>query len=210
MTQADTITVGPLTGDALAAALPDLARLRIAVFRDWPYLYDGSMDYEERYVAEFAAADQAVIIGARAGDRMVGCATAAPLAGHTPEFVPLFERHGFDPARVFYFGESVLLPAYRGRGLGHAFFDHREAHARAMPGARATPGEKGGYTHTGFCAVVRDDADPRRPADDRPLDDFWRKRVYRPVEGMRGSYAWQEIGAREETEKWMQFWVREL
>ena len=35
-----------LTGDAVAGALDDLARLRIAVFRDWPYLYDGDVAYE--------------------------------------------------------------------------------------------------------------------------------------------------------------------
>ena len=31
----------PLTGEALSAALPGLAKLRITVFRAWPYLYDG-------------------------------------------------------------------------------------------------------------------------------------------------------------------------
>jgi hypothetical protein len=25
--------------------------LRIAVFRDWPYLYDGSLEYEREYLA---------------------------------------------------------------------------------------------------------------------------------------------------------------
>ncbi len=34
---------------------------------------------------------------------------------------------------MFFFDESVLLPAYRGRGLGRpCFFDHREAHARGL------------------------------------------------------------------------------
>jgi hypothetical protein len=37
---------------------------------------------------------------------------------------------GMDVGRVFYFGESMLLPRCRGRGIGHAFFGHREAHAR--------------------------------------------------------------------------------
>ena len=42
------IRVERLTGAALAAALPDVARLRIAVFRAYPYLYDGDAAYEER------------------------------------------------------------------------------------------------------------------------------------------------------------------
>ncbi|MEE2816993.1 MAG: GNAT family N-acetyltransferase, partial [Pseudomonadota bacterium] len=32
-----------LRGEDLARAIDDVARLRIAVFRDWPYLYDGDL-----------------------------------------------------------------------------------------------------------------------------------------------------------------------
>lgn len=39
------IDVRALTGLDLDAALDDMARLRIKVFRDWPYLYDGDVDY---------------------------------------------------------------------------------------------------------------------------------------------------------------------
>lgn len=199
-----TIRVGTLTGSALRAVLDEVARLRITVFREWPYLYEGTLAYERDYLAQFADAQDALIVAAHDDDAIVGAATAAPLAGHTKEFVPLFEAYGLDPDRIFYFGESVLLPAYRGRGLGHAFFDHREAHARAAQSS------KGPYTHAAFCAVVRADDDPRRPAEYRPLDAFWKKRGYRKVEGLVGSYRWKEIGATEETEKPMQFWMRAL
>ena len=80
------ITIEPLTGDALAAALPDLARLRIAVFRDWPYLYDGRLEYEQDYLAKFAKSRDAVVVAARDGDMIVGVATASPLREHTERF----------------------------------------------------------------------------------------------------------------------------
>jgi hypothetical protein len=38
------LDVKSLTGSNIYAVLPDLARLRIIVFRDWPYLYDGTLD----------------------------------------------------------------------------------------------------------------------------------------------------------------------
>jgi GNAT superfamily N-acetyltransferase len=198
------VRIETLTGSLLAGALEEVARLRIAVFREWPYLYDGTIAYEHEYLSHFADAEQAVIVAARDGDRIVGAATAAPLSGHTREFVPLFAARGLDPDRIFYFGESVLLPAYRGQGLGHAFFDRREAHARAAHGA------KGPYTHTAFCGVVREANDARRPAGYRPLDGFWSKRGYGKVDGLVGSYRWKEIGAAEETEKPMQFWMKAL
>ena len=37
----DAITLQSLSGAALLPHLDEVAKLRIAVFRDWPYLYDG-------------------------------------------------------------------------------------------------------------------------------------------------------------------------
>ncbi len=125
------ITVRPLTGDELADALNPLAQLRIAVFADWPYLYDGDAGYEAAYMREFSAAPDAVLVAAFDGDAIVGAATAAPMVHQKAEFRDPFAARGIDVARLFYFGESVLLPRYRGHGIGHAFFDHREAQARA-------------------------------------------------------------------------------
>lgn len=198
------IEIEPVTGDRLAEVLGDVARLRIAVFRDWPYLYDGTLEYERGYLAGLAAEPDALVVVARHREEIVGAATAAPLAGHTPEFAPLLAARGYDPERVFYCGESVLLPAYRGRGIGHAFFDRREAHALACRSATDR------YTHATFCAVVRDPSDARVPSGYRPLEPFWRRRGYEPVEGLLGSYAWKEIGAMAETSKPMQFWMKAL
>ena len=52
-----------LTGAALDSALDDVARLRIAVFRDWPYLYDGDLDYERRYLESYRTSTGAVLVG---------------------------------------------------------------------------------------------------------------------------------------------------
>ena len=45
-----TIRVEPLTGPALIRALPALARLRITVFREWPYLYEGTVAHEFQHL----------------------------------------------------------------------------------------------------------------------------------------------------------------
>ncbi len=119
-----------LTGEALQRALPDLARLRIEVFREWPYLYDGSMEYEQRYLADFARHESSIIVAARADHKIIGAATATPLRGHIELFVPLFENHGYDPDRVFYFGEFVLSRAVPRQG-------HRACVLRLARGARA-------------------------------------------------------------------------
>jgi len=57
-----------LTGAALEARLDEVARLRIAVFRDWPYLYEGSMDYERSYLSTYRTSPGAILVGAFDGD----------------------------------------------------------------------------------------------------------------------------------------------
>lgn len=202
--KAGALSVASLSGAAVTDCLADVARLRIEVFRAWPYLYDGTVEYERRYLTAFAATKDAVVVVARDGDTIVGAATAAPLTGHTPEFADLFTARGLDAERTFYCGESVLLPGYRRRGIGHAFFDRREAHARGCRSPR------GPFTQIAFCGVVRDTDDPRAPDGYKPLDAFWLKRGYTPVDGLVGSYRWKEIGGDHETEKAMQFWMKAL
>ena len=192
------LTIEPLTGPALDAALDDLARLRIAVFREWPYLYDGDMDYEARYLASYRDRPSAVLVAAREGGRIVGAATGMPLEDHA-DASQIEGELGVPHEAVFYCAESVLLPEFRGRGAGHAFFERREAHARAL-----------GQTHAAFCAVERPEDHPARPEGYRPLDAFWRKRGYEPVEGVRAVFRWTDRGEAEETPHVLRFWMRAL
>jgi GNAT superfamily N-acetyltransferase len=200
LAQAMSVTIEPVSGEALRRALPTLAQLRIEVFREWPYLYQGTLDYEARYIERFAGLDGGLIVLARDGDEVIGAATAAPLRGQNDDITRPFVERGHDLATLFYFGESVLRHAYRGRGIGHAFFDRREAAARATRGV----------THATFSGVVRAATDARRDRAYRPLDQFWKKRGYAPVKGLVGHYSWTDIGDDAETSKPMQFWMREL
>jgi GNAT superfamily N-acetyltransferase len=193
------IAVRPMKRAELPARLDDLATLRIAVFRDWPYLYDGSMDYERRYLRPYLDSPGAIVVGAFEGDRLVGAATAAPMEDHASDFAAPLAVAGLVPEAVYYCGESVLLPGWRGRGIGHAFFDHREAQARAL-----------GRGHSVFCSVIRPADHPARPADYRPLDAFWTKRGYAPVPGAVARFSWRDIGAAAETDKPLQLWSRAL
>jgi GNAT superfamily N-acetyltransferase len=193
------VDVRPLQPGEIACRLDDLARLRITVFRAFPYLYDGDMDYERRYLATYLQAEGAFVAGAFDGDDLVGAATAAPLGEHKAEFAEPFAARGLDPDSFFYFGESVLLPDHRGQGIGVAFFDLREAEARRQ-----------GFTKCLFSAVIRPPDHPLRPADHAPLDRFWRNRGYARLDGLSTSYAWKDIGETAETEKPMEYWVKAL
>ena len=188
-----------LTGAALGAALGDVAALRIAVFRDFPYLYDGDLAYEERYLQTYRQSEDAILVAAYDGTRLVGAATGTPMEDHADDFAAAFAGHDIALSDIFYCAESVLLPNCRGQGVGHRFFDLREAQARAL-----------GRSHVAFCSVIRPNDHPLRPATYAPLDPFWRKRGYAPLEGAVARFRWKDIDQRDETAHALQFWMRAL
>lgn len=189
-----------LTGHDLDAALPELARLRIEVFRAFPYLYDGNAAYEEGYLRTYAETPGAILVAAiddAAG--LVGAATGLPLAGEPQDVREAVADAGLDVDATFYFGESVLREPWRGQGLGVRFFEAREAHARAL-----------GYGLALFCAVVRPAEHPRKPDDYEPLDGFWRRRGYAPLPRVRSTFSWRDLDEAAESPKPMMFWGKPL
>lgn len=198
MTVPAAIRLETLSGAAVMDLVADLARLRVEVFRDFPYLYDGDAVYEERYLAKYARIADATIVVARDGARVVGAATALPLAAAEEEMQAPFAAGGMDPRDWYYFGESVLERAWRGRGIGVAFFAGREARAAAL-----------GFRRTAFCAVERPADHPLRPHGYVPLDAFWGRRGYVRRPELRASFDWRDIGQETETPHPMVFWTRE-
>jgi GNAT superfamily N-acetyltransferase len=194
------VSLRRLQGQAMEPFLPELARLRIRVFRDYPYLYDGDLDYESNYLQSYMRTPSAVLVLAEHEGAVVGAATGLPLVHETDNIVAPFRHAGLDPARLFYFGESVLLPDLRGRGIGVAFFEHREAHAL----------EVGGFRHACFCGVARPSDHPARPAGYVPLDGFWRRRGYVPLPDVVARFSWKDVGEEYESEKPMAFWIKQI
>lgn len=55
-------TIGLFRGPEISARLDDVARLRINVFRAWPYLYEGSFEYEREYLAAYARSKDGLFV----------------------------------------------------------------------------------------------------------------------------------------------------
>ncbi len=193
------VEIRPVTGIAVEPWLDELAKLRIEVFRDFPYLYAGDLSYERRYLDRYAQSDQSVFVLALEFNKLVGAATGLPLREADDEFQAPFRQLGAEINTVFYFGESVLKKDWRGQGIGHRFFDLREQYA-----------EDFGYRHTAFCAVQRPDDHPARPEGYQPLYPFWRRRGYFPQNQLVAHFDWADIGDSALSRKPMQFWLHSL
>ncbi|MCB0595401.1 MAG: GNAT family N-acetyltransferase [Lewinellaceae bacterium] len=193
------LTILPLAGEAITPYLDALARLRIEVFREYPYLYDGDMAYEQRYLQAFLQAPDSFLVAVLDGAEVVGASTALPLEHESANIRQPMAEAGYEVEKVFYFGESVLRREYRGRGLGVRFFEERERRARQL----------GRFDTLAFCAVVRPEEHPLRPEGYRPLDEFWRRRGF-ALTDVFCFISWQEVGEEGETPKPLRFWMKTL
>jgi GNAT superfamily N-acetyltransferase len=188
-----------MKGTELEPYLLDLAGLRMKVFRDFPYLYDGDLGYEKKYLQTYLDHTDAAIVLAFDREKIVGASTAIPLRHEKEATQEPFRSANIDIDKVYYFGESVLLSEYRGRGVGYTFFAEREAAAR-----------ENGCMITSFCAVERPSDHPRRPADWQPLDSFWKKVGYQKHPEIHTTYAWKDLDENSESMKPMIFWIKQL
>lgn len=192
-------SVQSVTGADIARFIPALAALRVSVFREWPYLYEGDVAYEEKYLRLYGESPTAVVVLALDGDRVVGASTALRLDEEPEDVKSALRAAGFEPRETLYCGESVLDARYRGQGLGVRFFEERERHARSL-----------GLRHVAFCRVVRSEDHPMRPVGAVPLDDFWRHRGYTRRPDIRTEFSWRDLGETAESAKPMEFWVKTL
>lgn len=185
-------------GAALEPHIDSLGALRIAVFREYPYLYDGSLEYERDYLQTYLRSSGSLVVLAFDDDCVIGATTCLPMLDEGPEFQEAFVKAGYDLSSICYFGESILLPEYRGHGIGKEFFLRREAHVGTLGSKLST-----------FCAVDRPTQHPLRPASYRPLDSFWLSQGYTKRPELQATFVWKEIGEEAESPKTLTFWTKD-
>ena len=197
---ATSLRIETRTGGQIMPLLRELAALRTRVFREWPYLYDGDENYKSEYLKSYARSERAMLAVAYDGETVIGASTCMPMTDAGANVSGSVAAHGLDPQRFFYFGKSVLLPAYRGHGLGVGFFAAREAHVLA----------DGICDHALFYAVRREPNHPARPADAPSLEGFWAHRGFTQAKGLSCTMRWKEISCPAEVENTLDAWVKTL
>lgn len=193
------LTIIPLKGEQIHPYIDELAKLRISVFKNYPYLYNGDMAYETHYLRSYLQCPDSFMVLVIDKDTVVGASTAIPLEFESADFQKPFIDHNINLHDIFYFGESVLLPDYRGKNIYHQFFQLRELAAKAY-----------GSKVTAFAVVERSPNDPRRPKDYLPLDTVWSRYGYKKHAELRMYYTWKEIGEETASAKPLIFWLKHL
>jgi GNAT superfamily N-acetyltransferase len=191
-----------MPGTTAADHVDSIADLRMRVFAEFPYLYQGDLAYEKDYLKVYFESLRSIMILATTGDEneLVGVSTAIVLADGDPEFQKPFVAAGYNLEQVMYFGESVLLPEYRGYGHGRKFMELREDFSTMFESVR----------FLSFCSVVREGHDPRKPANYHTKNKFWESCGFNKDSTLQTSYSWKDLGEESESEKNMEFWLKKL
>jgi hypothetical protein len=181
--------------------LTELAGLRIEVFREYPYLYQGDMNYEKKYLERYFSAINSFVFSAYDGNELIGATTAILLSEEDEMIKKPFKDSAYNTLdQIVYFGESIVRKTYRGNGLGKIFFEKREEFAQSLPNVK----------WTSFCAVVRPENDPRKSSEYHSPENLWHRMGYRKIDNLSTEMHWQEIGHPKPTAKKMQFWLKAL
>lgn len=187
-------------GRDIEKVIESVAKLRIAVFREYPYLYDGDISYEEKYLQTYLKCARSVVGVEKVDGVVVGATTALPFTEGQEQLQKVFTDAGYNVEEFFYFGESVVLPEFRSGGIGQRFMDLRLQEARAYPE----------YSKVCFCAVSRAENDPKKPLHYKGPASLWLRNGFVQRKDLVSSMRWKEIGEDIGTEKPMQFWIKEL
>lgn len=194
------IKIRSFTGASIKPYLPSIAKLRMEILLEYPYLYDGNTEVEMRYLRKLVQCKESIAVVIFDGPKIVGAATGLPLEEETPEMKKPFIETDQNLNDYFYFGQALLLEPYRGRGIGHHFFDLREEHAKHLKR----------FKRACFFCVLRAEDHHLKPDDHIPLDSFWKKRGYVFHPNLKCHLKWQDLDEEEESPKTVAYWIKEL
>lgn len=186
-------------GTQINSYLEPLAKLRMEVFREWPYLYDGDIEYERNYLQQYAQSENSYTLLVFDCEDLVGATTAIALTDTFDDFKAPLKKLEIHAEDVLYFGESIILQPYRGKKLGHRFFEFRESFAR-----------KQNKQICFFCSVSRPFDHPLKPINYRPLHSFWRKMGYQQIDDLSVKFKWKDIDKKTEDDKTLSIWLKNL
>jgi len=194
------IKIVAFTGREIDAVIPKLADLRIEIFAEYPFLYEGSLEDEKQHIKKFFAMEDAIVVAAFDQDKIVGISTAYPFIYEKESFQKLFLKHQRAPQEYFIIGEVALQKQYRRLGIGKKILQEIEAYAQKL----------NSYKYFCLYTFVRSPEDPRRPSDYYPETIFWKNRGFVEHPELHATVAYREIGESKKTPKKIRFWTKDI
>ncbi len=196
---AQNIHIKALTGSQAREYLDDIIRIRFTLFKEYPYLYEGTLAYERDYLETYLCSDNAAILLAFADNKLVGFSNSLPLSQEVVDIKAPFINRGLNINNYLYIGEVMIYTEYRGKGLARKFLEFHESKAR-----------KEGYSHTVFMTVERPDDHPSKPHTYQSLDSMWQHFGYVRISDLLIHFVWKQIDTSTDVDNVLAIWQKNI
>ena len=188
-----------LHGGDVRPYLEDIAQMRISMFREFPYLYAGYIEYEREYLENYFKSDTSTILLVFDEGEVVAFSSSILLADELDEIKRPFLDRNLPVEEYLYIGEMMIKPEYRGKGLLRKFFESQESYAK-----------QNGYQHAVFMTVKRDKNHPARPIEYKEIDPIWRHFGYERMQGIFIAMPWQRVDTGKEEMNYLDVWYKDI
>lgn len=184
---------------AILPYIKDMTTLCNTVYAEYPYRYDGNDDDYDYYLANYAKTPKSFMCVAFDDDKAIGIATCIPLIDYRSHYIKPFVDQGYPLAAIAYHGELILLPEYRGQGIGKALYLSVENWARNNQ-----------FPYIAFAQIDESKIPVAPPADYVPVDGFWDKLGFTKHPELQFNAFYKCVGEDEETYHPMYYWLKKL
>lgn len=198
------ITIEIYVGNESSSYINMVSKLRIDVFREYPYLYEGEEEYERKYIHGYTTDKRAMIAIAKVDNVVAGISTGIPLISESDivaDAKKVFSQANINIGDYYYYGEVIILPQFRGLGIAKMLFS-----------AQDTLIEKWGFKQVCILTVVREHNHPLKPINYKSPDGMWEHLGFFRNK-ITTNYHWPTIQAdntvRDVTNT-LEFWTKHL
>lgn len=190
-----------LKGNEAEQYFDKLASMRIEVFREYPWLYAGNLEYEREYLNTYLKSKNSLIILLfnTKNNKLIAASTSLPLIEADSSIQKPFIANKEEINDYYYLGETMILPEYRGSGYYSIFMKEREKIAKSLK-----------YKYLCFMTIQRDNKKALMSADYKNPEPIWMHYGYTQLPNIKAEFAWPEIDDPSELQHQLVFWRKEL
>lgn len=184
-----------LKGSEITPQIERIAKFRLSIFKDYPYLYQGSLENEIDYVSAYALSVQSIFVYLEDESGLRAASLGMPLKQKSSSFTAPLANDNIDS--IFYIGEIMVRQDARQRGLGRELMHKMISQVDMQT-----------FNTLSLYTVERADNHPLKPLGYSPPDHLWKMFGFEKLENRTAFFKWQEPNEQDITEKNMSIWMK--
>jgi hypothetical protein len=193
------LEIKSLDGESAREFFNEIAQIRIDLFREFPYLYDGSIEYEREYLETyFKSKNSKIILGLDKG-KIVAFSSSISLNEEIEEIKAPFLNRNLDISQYHYIGEVMIKNEYRNLSLPLEFERIHKEFATQK-----------GHSKLVFMTVRRELNDISRPYKYKDPEKLWRYIGYKILDNMNIEMSWKRIDTGKDENNVLDIWQKNL